>query len=67
MKQYTDERLSFDVEGLDLTTITNLHMTFSQPFGSSFTSTDVDVIDATHGSVLVTQEQTALLNIYCVK
>ena len=61
MRQYTDVRLTFTVEGLDLTTIEQPHMTFLQEFGKVFDTENVEIISEDTGSVLITQEQTALL------
>ena len=57
MTQYTDVAITFTVTGVDLTTITEPHVTFEQGY-TLIDVTDVNIVDASTFIVNLTQEQT---------
>ena len=57
MTQYTDVLISFTVTGVDMTTISEPHITFEQ--GNTLVDvTDIDIIDASTFAVRLSQAQT---------
>lgn len=58
MTQYTDFPITFEVDGIDMTQVTQPHVTFRQGY-IVIDVTDIYVSDSTHFTVLLTQAQTA--------
>lgn len=63
MKQYTDVPITITVNGVDLTTISQPHLTFSQGYNTVVDITDITIISATACSVVLTQAQTGLFKL----
>ena len=57
MTQYTDVLITFTVTGVDMTTVTNPHITFEQG-GTIIDVTDIDITDASTFILRLSQAQT---------
>lgn len=59
MKQYTDAPITFTIDGVDMTSISQPHITFRQ--GETVVDvTELHIFDASNFSLVLTQAQTAL-------
>ena len=59
MKQYTDAPITFTIDGVDMTAISNPHVTFRQ--GETVVDvTELNITGASAFSLVLTQAQTAL-------
>ena len=59
MKQYTDAPITFTIDGVDMTAISNPHVTFRQ--GETVVDvTELNITGASAFSLVLTQSQTAL-------
>lgn len=63
MTQYTDVIITFTVHGVDMTTVSNPHVTFEQKFGAIVDVTDINIISPEAFSVTLTQAQTAKFSV----
>lgn len=63
MTQYTDVTITFSIRGVDLNTISNPHVTFSQKFGALVDITDINIISPDAFSVTLSQEQTGQFSV----
>lgn len=59
MYSYSDTVLTFSIKGVDIRSITNPHVTFSQEFGTIIDITNINVLDEHTFTVRLSQEQTA--------
>ena len=59
MYSYSDTVLTFLIKGVDIRSITNPHVTFSQEFGTIIDITNINVLDEHTFTVRLSQEQTA--------
>jgi len=66
MKQYTDAPITFTVEGVDMTQITQPHVTFRQ--GDTVVDvTDLNILDAGNFALSLTQAETSRFRVGAVK
>lgn len=66
MKQYTDAPITFTVEGVDMTQVTQPHVTFRQ--GDTVVDvTDLNILDAGNFALSLTQAETSRFRTGAVK
>lgn len=66
MKQYTDAPITFTVEGVDMTQVTQPHVTFRQG-DTVVDATDLNILDAGNFALSLTQAETSRFRVGAVK